>query len=233
MSPTLRFVPAMYAAALSGRKTQTRRLITPQPQGAIDSVILHERNQTDMGFFAADTTCLALCPVTYGPPGTTLPIVTTWAIAREWDSLHPCIMDPEVITAEHPIWFNDGTEKPDWAGKSRPAMFFPKSLYHLARQARVTAVKAERVMQISEADAIEEGAQRNDAPGEEWDGSYLTQRYINGIEGSQDDEPHGSAKEWYREIWDSINAQRGKGENKGCYAWDKNPWVFATTFELV
>ena len=31
MSPTLRFVPAMYAAALSGRKTQTRRVITPQP----------------------------------------------------------------------------------------------------------------------------------------------------------------------------------------------------------
>lgn len=118
-----------------------------------------------------------------------------------------------------------------------PAMFFPKSLYHLACQARIIDVKAERVMQISEADAIAEGAQRNDAPGEEWDGTYLTQRYINSIEGSQDDEPHGSAKEWYREIWDSINATRGKGESKGeskgCYAWNKNPWVFATMFELV
>jgi|GEM_PF-3877397 len=31
MSPTLRFIPAMYAAALVGRKTQTRRVITQQP----------------------------------------------------------------------------------------------------------------------------------------------------------------------------------------------------------
>ncbi len=123
MSPTLRFVPAMYAAALSGRKTQTRRVITPQPSGLIDSWHLHERNKDTVSFF--------------------------------------------------------------------------------------------------------------DAPGEEWDGTYLTQRYINSIEGSQDDEPHGSAKEWYREIWDSINATRGKGESKGCYAWNKNPWVFATMFELV
>lgn len=233
MSPTLRFVPAMYAAALSGRKTQTRRVITPQPSGLIDSWHLHERNKDTVSFFASDTTCLAVCPVTYGPPGTTRPIVTTWAIAREWDTLQPCIMDPEVIAAEHPIWFNDGTEKPDWAGKSRPAMFFPKSLYHLAQQAKVTAVKAERVKLISEEDSIAEGAQRNDAPDEEWDGTYLTQRYINGIEGSQNDEPHGSAKDWYREIWDSINAQRGKGEHKGCYAWNNNPWVFATTFEVL
>lgn len=243
MSPTLRFVPAMYAAALSGRKTQTRRVITPQPtegcglrpgpcelyHPAIERKGMLEPGPEVYGIATEDEGWIA----TYGPPGTTLPIVTTWAIAREWDTLQPCIMDPEVVTADHPIWFNDGSEKPDWAGKSRPAMFFPKSLYHLARQARVIDVKAERVMQISEADAIAEGAQRNDAPDEEWDGTYLTQRYINGIEGSQDDEPHGSAKEWYREIWDSINAERGKGENKGCYAWNKNPWVFATTFELV
>lgn len=242
MSPTLRFIPAMYAAALSGRKTQTRRVITPQPSfhfsptiGLFHPALVDRR--TGEAYPGPETWgCYDDTEhyfPTYGPPGTTLPIVTTWAIAREWDTLQPCIMDPEVITAEYPIWFNDDTEKPDWAGKSRPAMFFPKSLYHLARHARVTAVKAERVMQISEVDAIAEGAQRNDAPGEEWDGTYLTQRYINGIEGSQDDEPHGSAKEWYREIWDSINAERGKGENKGCYAWDKNPWVFATTFELV
>lgn len=240
MSPTLRFVPAMYAAALSGRKTQTRRVITPQPSGLIDSWHLHERNKDTVSFFATDTTCLAVCPVTYGPPGTTLPIVTTWAAPKALDAQPPLKIGWGLLedhgptdTVQDSLWFNDGTEKPDWAGKSRPAMFFPKSLYHLARQARVTAVKAERVKLISEEDAIAEGAQRNDAPDEEWDGTYLTQRYINGLEGSQDDEPHGSAKEWYREIWDSINATRGKGESKGCYAWNKNPWVFATTFELV
>lgn len=85
----------------------------------------------------------------------------------------------------------------------------------------ITSVRVERLQKISEADAIAEGAKRNDAEGEEWDGSYLTQRYIDGIEGSQEDEPHGSAREWYRSLWRSIN---------GPESWDKNPWVWVVEF---
>lgn len=228
MSPTLRFVPAMYAAALSGRKTQTRRVITPQPtegcgllpgpcelyHPAIECKGMFEPGPEVYGIATEDEGWVA----TYGPPGTTLPIVTTWAIAREWNSLQPCIMDPEVITSEHPIWFNDGTAKPTWAGKSRPAMFFPKSLYHLARQARVTAVKAERVQSISDSDAIQEGITQDDGAWMSYSPEY--NRCVSPVTS-------------YRTLWDSINATRGKGESKGCYAWNNNPWVFATTFELV
>jgi len=226
-SPTLRFVPTMYAAAVSGRKTQTRRVITPQPSFHFSPTIglfhpsLVDR-RTGEAYPGPETwgcwdDTEHYFP-TYGPPGTILPIVTTWAIAREWDTLQPIIMDPEVITAEHPIWFNDGTEKPDWAGKSRPAMFFPKSLYHLARQARVTDVKAERLQDISDSDAIHEGIAQDDGAWMSYSPEYS--RCVSPVTS-------------YRTLWDSINAQRGKGENKGCYAWNKNPWVFATTFELV
>lgn len=254
MSPTLRFVPAMYAAALSGRKTQTRRVITPQPtegcgllpgpcelyHPAIECKGMFEPGPEVYGIATEDEGWVA----TYGPPGTTLPIVTTWAIAREWNSLQPCIMDPEVITSEHPIWFNDGTAKPTWAGKSRPAMFFPKSLYHLARQARVTAVKAERVQSISESDASAEGIQNIPCFGFSgprdsalWH-NYLFETAHPRRDVVVTDDKHrirafNSPVQSYRTLWDSINSTRGKGERKGCYAWDKNPWVFATTFELV
>jgi len=247
MSPTLRFVPAMYAAALSGRKTQTRRVITPQPSGLIDSWHLHERNKDTVSFFATDTTCLAGCPVTYGPPGTTLPIVTTWAVSKALDDLSPktiAATNALVACDNSTVWFNDGTEKPAWAGKSRPAMFFPKHLYHLARQARVTAVKAERVRSISESDAIAEGIQNIPWPNcsDPHDSVFWHNYLFETAHPHRDvvvtDDKHrikafNSPVQSYRTLWDSINATRGKGEHKGCYAWNKNPWVFATTFELV
>ena len=214
MSPTLRFVPAMYAAALSGRKTQTRRVITPQPtegcgllpgpcelyHPAIECKGMFEPGPEVYGIATEDEGWVA----TYGPPGTTLPIVTTWAIAREWNSLQPCIMDPEVITSAHPIWFNDGTAKPTWAGKSRPARFLPKSLYHLAPQVQIVSTRAEPLHAITEEDAIREGT-----------GPFgqHTHAYRDG----------------YERLWDSLFADR----NDGLYAWKNNPGVWRIEFKLL
>ena len=242
MSPTLRFVPAMYAAALSARKTQTRRVITPQPSFHFSPTIglfhpsLVDR-RTGEAYPGPETWgCYDDTEhyfPTYGPPGTMLPIVTTWAVSKALDEISPkTIGSTNALSAcdNSTIWFNDGTEKPGWAGKSRPAMFFPKSLYHLARQARVTAVKAERVQSISEADSIVEGMETK--PSERWEGATVFRDY-SPVEKGDDIEWFQRARDSYRTLWDSINAQRGKCENKGCYAWNKNPWVFATTFELV
>lgn len=266
MSPTLRFVPAMYAASLSRRKTQTRRVITPQPtegcgllpgpcelyHPTIERKGMLEPGPEVYGIATEDEGWIA----TYGPPGTTLPIVTTWAVCKAMEYHAPTEFPDQFLkVADQYLWFNDGTPKPAWAGKARPAMFFPKSLYHLARQARVTSVKAERVQSISEEDAVAEGV-RMEAPQEWW--SIFTDHSAERSGGSYSrggDEPVvGSLDELgnkilayrrdlyqstvtavmnYRNLWDSINAKRGKGESKGQYAWDKNPWVFATTFELV
>jgi hypothetical protein len=233
MSPTFRFVPAMYASVLSGRKTQHRHVITPQPigeswepgvpncEGFTPYRTVEMPPEPHCGVFLSED-CL-LRKATYGPPGTTLPIVTTWAAPKELDILSPYKLGWGVLEDHSPtgsvegsLWFNNGTPKPDWAGKSRPAMFFPKSLYPFARQARVTAVKAERVQSISPMDCIAEG--------------YSHAAEI--IRQSDQWNPHEGVL-WYEDLWDSIYATCGKGESKGQYAWDKNPWVFATTFELV
>jgi hypothetical protein len=235
MSPTLRFVPSLYAAVISGRKTQTRRVFTPQPtegcgllpgpcelyHPAIERHGMLVSGLEVYGIATEDEGWIA----TYGPPRTVLPIVTTWAAPKKLDDLPPCKIGWGVLEDHSPtgtikgsLWFSDGTEKPDWAGKSRPAMFFPKALYPFARQAHVTAVKAERVQGISDLDAIAEGIA-------ECDGAWMSYspKYNRCV----------SPVTSYRTLWDSINATRGKGENKGQYAWDNNPWVFATTFELV
>jgi len=212
MSPTFRFIPAMYRAAVVDRiKTQTRRVITPQPLGVLlepDSEGFRKieeltRNEDSL-----------LSKATYGPPGTVLPVVTTWAVNLTLDRFKPS--EFSVMNHTH-IWWNDGSPKPEWAGKSRPAMFFPKHLYPLARQAKVVSVKAERVQGISAADAIAEGI----TP---LRGCWIDYFFPRGTFDSPVDS--------YRTLWDSINAERGKGALKGQYAWKRNPWVFATTFEV-
>lgn len=215
-SPTYRFIPAMFRAVMEKRKTQTRRVIVPQPVAASWA---EAPDQPDLYAFADGTRITAaelLKMAPYGAVGTVKPVVTAWAVDREWDATAPKIMDPDVVLAEHGIVFNDGvTPKPDWAGKWRPAMFFPKQFYPRAPQARCVSVKVERVQSISIEDAIAEGWQ---------DRLQKPERWANNVKPYTHPSFH-----WYRELWDSINADRAGGK----YAWAQNPLVFATTFELV
>jgi len=79
---------------------------------------------------------------------------------------------------------------------------------HMPREAariflRVTDVRAERLRDISEEDAIAEGCR-----GE--------------IKGTVATKPI----EEYRALWDSLNAKRG-------YGWDVNPWCWVYSFERI
>jgi len=74
----------------------------------------------------------------------------------------------------------------------------------------LTAVRVERVQEISEEDAVAEGISlTKELP--EWRG---TAKSI------------GSHVGRYAVLWDSINAKRG-------YSWESNPWVWALTFRRV
>lgn len=250
-SPTYRFTPAMFRAVTVDRiKTQTRRVITPDPPehwtpgpcGFFQPTMEDRHREQQPGpevFGASDADFGVAAP--YGPPGTIKPVVTTWAVHGYMDCYKPSeiteVPDQGLLPG---IWWNDGTPKPSWAGKSRPAMFFPKHLYHLAPQARCVAVKAERVQDISETDAQAEGAKRAKCGI-----LHGPCRHCGMVESSHvgmlnacpegygtlfDDSNH---RDGFYLLWNSINAERGKGDRKGCYAWDKNPFVFATTLELV
>lgn len=69
---------------------------------------------------------------------------------------------------------------------------------------RVTGVRVERVQEITPRGVAAEGAPREHAK----DLVTLVPRDA----------------EWFRELWDSINAKRG-------YGWDKNPWCWCVSFE--
>lgn len=223
----------MYRTAVVDRvKTQTRRVITPQPRegwglraGPCYSYAPAIEGKDGMLDAGPEVYGIATeeegWTATYGPPGTILPVVTTWAVRLDFDKLKPSNLDHYMVTAKHgperkEIWWNDGTPKPDWAGKSRPAMFFPKHLYPLARQAKVVSVRAERVHSISKADVLAEGVTPQQI--EMW------KPWLH---------PDDCAPLAYGVLWDSINAERGNGDLKGQYAWKRNPWVFATTFEVL
>lgn len=247
-SPTYRFIPEMFRRVMRGEKTQTRRVIVPVPAEGYEptpgpcytySPTLIDRHgemypgPEVYGIATEDSGWIA----PYGPPGTVKPCVTQWAVDREWNDTAPGIMDPAVVLAEHGVWFNDlDTPKPDWAGKTRPAMFFPKQFYPYAPHLVCRAVKAERVQDISPGDAIAEGVQavcykgRHESGGD-WLGfvnyQFETAHPRNGV--FIEDEKHritayASPINSFRTLWDSINDRRG-------YGWAVNPFVFATTFE--
>jgi hypothetical protein len=93
----------------------------------------------------------------------------------------------------------------------RSSRFMPKWAARLFLE--VTAVRVERVRDISEADARAEGAEALGVP---------TGRYSS--EG--DAEERGSFRAGFAELWDSINAKRG-------YSWDTNPWVWVIEFRRI
>lgn len=78
-----------------------------------------------------------------------------------------------------------------------------------------TSVRMQRLQEISEVDCIEEGACVISIPGTIGDPLVETP------------EPHvyATPRKWYRELWDSLNADRG-------YGWDTNPWVIAVSFDV-
>jgi hypothetical protein len=201
MKPILTFTPQMFAVAVSRRKDITRRVALTGNQDQLD--LLASAIEKDLackdGLMTKELAVWNTFPAPYGPPGTILPMATTWAAAELYDSKKPS----EIENAQS-LWFDDGTAKPSWTGKNRPARFLPKSLYHLAPQVQIVSNRAEPLHAITEEDAIREGAP-----------------------------PHGQHAQAHRagfeRLWDSINVTR----NDGLYAWDKNTIVWRIEFKLL
>src|SRR5690606_14406736 len=77
---------------------------------------------------------------------------------------------------------------------------------------RSTGVRAERLHEITEADAISEGVAAN---------PYVM------CDGTVDELMSISARDNFRALWDKIN-----GKRPGC-SWGDNPWVWAASFRRV
>jgi hypothetical protein len=104
--------------------------------------------------------------------------------------------------------------------KWRSPMYMPKAATRLFL--RVTDVRVERLQDISEEDALAEGISTCD------DGCFGD----NGWSPTYNDPDSGGEpifRNGFLMRWDRINGKR----DGGAYAWDKNPWVWAISFERI
>lgn len=180
------FSGSMVRAILDGRKSMTRRVLAPQPQ--LDD---------------------------YGEPlpkrtpylrGDLLYVKEAWRTEARFDHLSPRdLPDNAIISyeADYSTEPNDGCR-----GRYRHARYMMR---HMSRiTLRVTAVKVERLQDISGADTIAEGVQCSTC-----EAMKVSACHDSGCFAST---------QAFRELWISLH---GPG------SWDANPWVVAYSFERV
>ena len=201
----------MVRAVLSGTKTQTRRIVKPRPVGVTDD------SKAPFIFTPQDQARgrigkVIRCP--YGAPGDRLWVRETWHGSFMMDS------EPvRAITACHAEghkfgrvahYAADGNPCAT-AGRARPSIHMPRSASRITLE--VVSVRVERLQEISEEDAVAEGALLFDGPDTFRDNAGMQSLYFPGM---------GYAQAAFRDLWDSINAKRAP--------WESNPWVWVIEF---
>jgi len=211
------FTGEMVRAILDGRKTQTRRVVKPQPQfGLREYRTKHMKSPAWGRLLSANTTAIAAdgirCP--YGVPGDRLWVREAVA---EWTYLDGRIggLTPRVY-CDDPEWAGvcDDARRgpPKWFAISnnmgwyrlRNARFMPRWASRITLE--VTGVRVERVQSISEEDAIAEGIR------------HTGDRIQDGSRCSGATSVRGV----YAALWDRINGKK--------HPWASNPWVWVIEF---
>lgn len=201
------FGPDMVRANRDGRKTQTRRVIkrvatkgpvTEFGETSTKGYDFHFRDRQMRWHDVREPWLLERCP--YGPVGRLLYVRETWARARVGLACHAYKSTPagqEIIIY-----------RADWpTGEGLDSGIRWKSSIHLHKKnsrdwLRVTGIRAERVQDISEADAQAEGV----TPEE----SIASDRYWP------------TCKDAFRKLWNAIH---------GPSAWERSDWVWVIAYE--
>ena len=207
------FSGEMVRAILDGRKTQTRRVVKPQP----------DCNTTALGHVGSGP-CVVLAmrnrmyeiPCPYGQPGDRLWVKETFYCD---DYRYPDIpkdeqdedlrdrmiyyrADGDDLCQQIPECDCDGNNVPPW----RPSIFMPRWASRITLE--ITGVRVERLQEISEDDAKAEGSQ--DAHNVM---HFSFQSSIDNV-----------YRRNYASLWDSINGKM--------HPWTSNPWVWVIEFNM-
>ena len=206
MKPII-FSTPMVQAILDGRKTQTRRIIKPQPPQFVD--YFEKRGDGFKAYMVPGEPCdYPLVKPKY-QPGDILWVRETWATVSSG------IIEYKATYIEP----YTGSTEIDHIGKKitwQPSIHMPREAARIFL--RVTNVRVERLQEISVQDAKDEGIKvhaNGCADGLAY-GCYNGDDCIKNI--CQQPIKH------FQTLWDSINAKRG-------YGWDTNPWVWVVEFE--
>lgn len=225
MERPILFSAPMVRAILDGRKTVTRRVVT------VGDTIEERDDGTQWPYFTTwthgdDGSPWASCP--YGAPGDRLWVRETWRYHGWTEDGAPWIKyaadDSTRLVERIPDEWSDRLAD-IWADLSddanmaidgraadrkwRPSIFLPRWASRVTLA--VTAVRVERLQEIDELDALNEGVQG---------------RAVDGVlDGKPGRYVVGSARDEFAELWDGINAARAP--------WASNPWVWRVEFRVV
>lgn len=205
------FSGPMVRALLDGRKTQTRRVLKPQPatfetaQGT-ECLVYPFRVEGDdhwrIAMGSSDRSgVLTAQKMPYGP-GDRL-----WVReAFSYESL-----DVYRNGFMPPWYWADGNPSSGDFTKPKPSIHMPRWASRLTLI--VSEVRVQRLQEISEADAIAEGIRQiATIGGTGW------QDFAGGV-------GFGDPRLSYRSLWENLNGARGFG-------WQANPWVVAVSFTV-
>lgn len=213
-------------------KTQTRRVLKPQPQGI--SAARRVRNVCYQITPESDR-CTVDFKAPIFAPGDRLWVRETWTTANsavgpgvgyradsgfiqpEYDGpdfgAGPSY-DYDKYPGDYSMWYEDllsGAPGHGW----KPGIHMPRWASRLTLH--VTDVRVQRLQDISEDDAVAEGIEAREirAVPERW--GVPPETWWFGTEAGR-----RTAKAAFGDLWDSLNAERAP--------WTRNPWVVAVTF---
>ncbi|MEM7550873.1 MAG: hypothetical protein AAF363_14415 [Bacteroidota bacterium] len=200
------FTTEMIEKIIEGKKTQTRRVIKPQPD-SIDKMSLHKVNNGDLFYVRESWRPFSwdydeVISIQFKDQSfIDVEVPFEWDtyqiqnMLESWEAeMHSkgAISDPE---DEERLIFNDGQEF-----RWRPGIHLPKAWSRL--WLKVTKVRFERLNNISEEDAKAEGVHL------EVDSSCY----------------NGMYRDEFSLLWNRINGDR--------FPWKSNPWVLVYDFEI-
>jgi len=230
---TIIFNSEMVKAILDGKKTQTRRVIKPQPEVVYSPFRGREPKYfiwKDERIFIEDMPLY--CP--YGQVGDRLWVRETCKIMDFGD--HKGVVAYKTTTNPDEL-----TKNVKWT----PSIHMPRWASRITLE--TTEVRVERVQEISEEDAKAEGLRAlehqiwwqgyREIDWGELGKELMHQQTIGESPPDWMIEPHRmldrpdidaifSARSRFIHLWDSINAKRG-------YGWEVNPWVWVILFKVV
>jgi hypothetical protein len=210
------FSGPMVRAILDGRKTQTRRIIKPQPHPLNGNfevchyygshIDRHGIQQPDddlsFGICDVDGEWGIKCP--FGQDADHLWVRESWSVSNIYDNVSPsniCVNLPKGPGRPPTKVLYPATDSISDCIRRRPSIHMPRWASRITLE--ISGVRVERLQNISLKDAIAEGV--------EWNSSPTRQGNTN-------------PKSAFKHLWEQIN---GEG------AWHANPWVWVIEFKKI
>jgi hypothetical protein len=176
------FSAPMVRALLAGTKTQTRRVVKPQPEN--DPAKHHPIEPYNNGRGGWNWVLAATghglgdpFPCPYGQPGDRLWVREAWARTV-------------VGLGTEMVVYREGDNRTDYGGPWKPSIHMPRAASRITLE--VTGVRVERLQEISEADAQAEGIP-------------YSERFRGFCIGEAEHFNSHDPRESYRSLWQAIN----------------------------